>query len=181
MKRYVIKQHDKSTSGAYVTQGEPSSTHHGTPLAFVGAPIYCPTCKSEGRIVPTGPRWPMSFMGEEVALDNDLGMCDCEPTPRMIASQSTMSQSFTDEALAVQGYTPLGVPFLRHYDEGIRLRDARTMQPLAHVPYRVKSGAKILTSGVTDTNGRIDRIETNAAEDIVIEIHQGTRMTGTRR
>jgi uncharacterized Zn-binding protein involved in type VI secretion len=51
MRRYNIKLHDKTTSGAFVTEGEPTTTHHGTPLAFIGAAIYCPTCKSAGIIV----------------------------------------------------------------------------------------------------------------------------------
>lgn len=72
MKRYVIKLYDKSTSGAFVTQGDESAKHHGTPIAIVGGPIYCPTCKSEGYVVATGPRRHMSVMGKEVALENDL-------------------------------------------------------------------------------------------------------------
>jgi hypothetical protein len=32
MKRYNIKLHDKTTSGAFVTEGESTATHHGTPL-----------------------------------------------------------------------------------------------------------------------------------------------------
>ncbi len=92
----------------------------------------------------------------------------------MIASQGTMSQSFTSEELAAQGYTPTGVPFLRHYDEGIRLRDSNTLRPIANVPYRIKDGSQILTTGVTDANGRIVRVVTDKASNIVIEIqHAG--------
>jgi uncharacterized Zn-binding protein involved in type VI secretion len=170
MRRYNIKMHDKTTSGAFVTEGEPTTNHHGTPLAFIGAAIYCPTCKSAGVIVASGPRLPMSFMGKQAALDNDLGMCKCRPTPRLIASQSTMSQSLDGNALATQGYTPMGVPFLRHHDEQITLRDRSTRRALANVHYRLKDGSGVIASGKTDANGRTERIATDVAQHIAIEI-----------
>jgi uncharacterized Zn-binding protein involved in type VI secretion len=170
VKRYVIKLYDKSTSGAFVTRGEESGKHHGTPIAVLGTSIYCPVCKSEGRIVPWGPRRPMSFEGKEVALNNDYGMCKCKPTPRMLASQDSMSQSFTSEDLAALGYTPFGVPLLRHYDEGITLRDHRTKRPFANVQYRIRDGSEILVTGVTDASGKTGRIETSRAENLTIEI-----------
>lgn len=180
MKRYVIKLYDKSTSGAFVTQGTESAKHHGTPIATVGGPIYCPACKSEGYIVATGPRRPMSFGGKEVALENDLGMCKCRPPPRMIASQSTMSQSFTSDDLAAQGYTPSGVPLLRGHDEAITLRDHRTQRPLPNVQYRLRDGSQLLATGVTDANGRTERVVTDTASNLVIEIHRGSHVIASR-
>ncbi|WP_179258426.1 PAAR domain-containing protein [Caballeronia sordidicola] len=171
MKRYAIKLYDKSTSGAYVTQGEESVKHHGTPVAIVGGPIYCPTCKSDGYIVATGPRHHTSFKGKEMALENDLGMCKCRPPPRMIASQSTMSQSFTSDFLAAEGYTPSGIPLLRHHDEAITLRDYRTRRPLVNVQYRLRDGLQILATGVTDANGRTERVVTDTASNLIVEIH----------
>jgi uncharacterized Zn-binding protein involved in type VI secretion len=154
VKRYAIKLYDKSTSGAFVSQGEEPGNHHGTPLAVVGGSIYCPTCKSEGRIVATGPRRPMSIGGKEIALENDWGLHKCRPPPRMIASQETMSQSFTNDELEALGYTPSGVPLLHHHDEAITLRDGRTRRPLANVQYRLRDGSQILATGVTDARGR---------------------------
>jgi uncharacterized Zn-binding protein involved in type VI secretion len=170
MRRYNIKLHDKTTSGAFVTEDEPTTTHHGTPLAFIGAAIYCPTCKSAGIIVASGPRLSVSFRGKQAALDNDLGMCKCNPTPRLIASQSTMSQSLDENALATQGYTPTGVPFLRHHDEQITLRDRSTRRALANVQYRLKDSSGVIASGKTDTSGRTERIATNIAQHLTIEI-----------
>jgi hypothetical protein len=112
----------------------------------------------------------MSVMGKEVALENDLGMCKCRPPPRMIASQWTFSQSFTRDDLAAQGYTSSGVPLMRHYDEGITLRDHRTRRPLAHVRYRVRSSSGAISNGVTDASGKTARIETSGAENLTIEV-----------
>lgn len=170
MRRYSIKLHDKTTSGAFVTEGEPTTTHHGTPLAFIGAAIYCPTCKSAGVIVASGPRLSVSFMGKQAALDNDLGMCKCRPAPRLIASQSTMSQSLNENTLAAQGYTAMGAPFLRHHDEQITLRDRSTRRVLANVQYRLKDSSSVIASGRTDVNGRTERIATDNSQHLTIEI-----------
>lgn len=170
MRRYNIKLHDKTTSGAFVTEGEPTTTHHGTPLAFIGAAIYCPTCKSAGIIVASGPRLSASFRGKPAALDNDLGMCKCKPTPRLIASQSTMSQGLDEKTLAAQGYTPMGVPFLSHHDEQITLRDRSTRRVLANVQYRLKNSSSVIASGRTDMNGRTERIPTDISQCITVEI-----------
>ncbi|WP_075360375.1 MULTISPECIES: PAAR domain-containing protein [Burkholderiaceae] len=174
MKRYVIKRYDKSTSGAFVVQGAELGTRNGTPIAIIGSPVYCPACKSERHIVATGPRHLTSFGGKEIALENDWGLGKCRPPPRMTATQNTMSQSFTSEELAAQGYTLKGAPFLRYYDEGIRRRDSNSLLPIANVPYRIKDGSQILATGVTDANGRIKRVMTNTASNNVIEIqHSG--------
>ncbi|QIE22678.1 PAAR domain-containing protein [Caballeronia sp. SBC2] len=181
MKRYVIKLYDKSTSGAFVTQGEESVKHHGTPVAIVSGPIYCPTCKSDGYIVATGLRHHTSIMGKEMALENDLGMCKCRPPPRMIASQSTMSQSFTSDFLAAEGYTPSGIPLLRHQDEAITLRDHRTRRALANVHYRISDGSQVLATGVTDANGRTERVVTDTASNVVVEIQHDPHTGASRR
>ena len=170
MRRFVIKLHDQTTSGARVTEGEPTATHHGTPIAYIGGAIYCPACKSTGIIVASGPRLSMSFKGKQVALENDLGMCKCKPTPRLIASQSTMSQSMDANTLAAQGYAPSGAPLLRHHDEQMTLRDRGTRRALANVQYRIKDDSGVIASGVTDSNGRTQRITTDAAWNVVVEI-----------
>jgi uncharacterized protein (DUF2345 family) len=81
-----------------------------------------------------------------------------------------MSQSLDENALAAQGYTPTGVPFLRHHDEQITLRDRSTRRALANVQYRLKDGSGVIASGTTDRNGRTERISTEIAQRFTIEI-----------
>lgn len=108
MRRYLLKKGDKSSNGGTVIEGEESCTHHGTPLTFVGARVVCPACQSTGFIVAKGPRWPDSMMGKEQALEGDLCVCKCDPSPVMIASQHDSSQSFESHHLAQMGYGPSG-------------------------------------------------------------------------
>ncbi len=171
MKRYVIKVGDETTSGSIVAAGEATAAHHGGSIACEGAPLTrCPKCNYEGFIVAAGPRLPQSIEGRQIALENDLGMCQCRPPPRLIASQSTMSQSMTADELAVQGYAPSGAPYLSHHDERITLRDSRTQQPLANVQYRLRDGARIFATGTTDGHGRTQRVVTNMAQNVLVEV-----------
>jgi hypothetical protein len=98
----------------------------------------------------------------------------------MIASQSNFSQSFTREDLAAQGYTPSGVLLLRHHDEEITLRDYCTHRPLANVQYRLREGSQFLATGVTDANGRTERVVTDTASSLVIEIHRSSHAIASR-
>ena len=109
MKRYMILKGDKTTADGVVLEGDETTTNAGRPLAYQGAAIYCPACKSQGRIVRDGPHLPMSFLaGKQVALDNDLCVCKCDPPPRLIASRQDMSMSFESHVLAQMGYAPDG-------------------------------------------------------------------------
>ncbi|CAH2779051.1 MAG: hypothetical protein CBARDMAM_1019 [uncultured Caballeronia sp.] len=48
------------------------------------------------------------MMGKEQALEGDLCVCKCDPSPVMIASQTDNSQSFESHHLAQMGYGPSG-------------------------------------------------------------------------
>ncbi|OXC75575.1 hypothetical protein BSU04_25440 [Caballeronia sordidicola] len=98
------------------------------------------------------------------------------------ASPANLSIRFGSAAKAIQeGYTPSGVPLLRHHDEAITLRDHRTQRPLPNVQYRLRDGSQLLATGVTDANGRTERVVTDAASNLLIEIYRGAHTTGTRR
>lgn len=120
MRRNYLKVGDKSSAGGTVVDGVPQTTHHGTELTFLGAQVVCPACKSTGRIVQKGPRWPGTMMGKEPALEGDICVCKCDPPPVMISSQNTMYESFDSHALASMGYGPAGnyladVPASEHW------------------------------------------------------------------
>ncbi|MBY4712645.1 MULTISPECIES: PAAR domain-containing protein [Burkholderia cepacia complex] len=88
MKRYLLKKGDKSSNGGVVIEGVENCTHHGTALTYVGAQVYCHGCKSVGHIAPKGPRWPDLMHGKQQALDGDICVCKCQPSPVMIAAYS---------------------------------------------------------------------------------------------
>ncbi|MGN6669298.1 MAG: PAAR domain-containing protein [Trinickia sp.] len=110
MKRSRLRKGDRSSVGGVVNEGIPRMSHEGAELAFLGASVTCPACHSTGEIVPQGPRWPANFMGRQPALEGDLCACKCDPPPVMMASQTTMFESFDSHQLAGMGFAPSGRP-----------------------------------------------------------------------
>ncbi|WP_423919735.1 PAAR domain-containing protein [Caballeronia sp.] len=170
MYRFYIKEGDNTSSGATIVQGIQHTWFAGPRLAFVGAALYCPVCKSTGEIVASGPRRPGLWMGKQRALSGDYGMCKCDPIPRVIASQSTHSESYDNDELGRSGYTSAGKPLDRHHDERFKLRDRRTGTPLANVPYRVKNNSSVVATGVTDSMGHAARVRTEGQANLLFEI-----------
>ncbi|PMS29195.1 hypothetical protein C0Z16_20020 [Paraburkholderia rhynchosiae] len=94
VKRYYIRKGDRTTAAGAVTEGSLVMQCDGLPLAFEGDAVACPACTSTGKILCNSPRWPKaSPHGSRTALNDDLCLCRCNPLPRLIASQSTMSVS----------------------------------------------------------------------------------------
>jgi hypothetical protein len=55
--------------------------------------VWCPQCNSEGIIKPDGPRLTDLFYGKQVALHDDLCVCNCIPPPRLVATQTVVCQT----------------------------------------------------------------------------------------
>ncbi|MFJ4290742.1 PAAR domain-containing protein [Cupriavidus sp. NPDC089707] len=102
---YLIKG-DKADNGAVIVGGSPDSTYHGIPVARDGDPVYCPVCKRQGIIACTGPRWPYSDNGKEMALSGDICVCGCAKPPVFFASRPyTMTMTAEDVAEHCASYS----------------------------------------------------------------------------
>jgi uncharacterized Zn-binding protein involved in type VI secretion len=88
MSRRFIRKGDKTDCDGIVTDGIGNSSLQGRPLAYLGAPVQCPACGTEGVIVSDGSPRAMTVMSKQVALENDLCQCKCDPLPKLIASQA---------------------------------------------------------------------------------------------
>ena len=86
-RRFILKD-DKTNHNGVVLDGIVGSSFDGRPLAYLGAPVLCHTCNTEGIIVGDGSPHTMSVMGKQVAFENDLCQCKCEPLPKLVASQA---------------------------------------------------------------------------------------------
>jgi uncharacterized Zn-binding protein involved in type VI secretion len=91
--RRIILKGDRTDRNGEVLDGIPSSMFQGRAVAYHGARVFCHTCNSQGVIVGDGPSLPMTFTGKQVALENDICKCKCEPFPRLVASQNAMGVS----------------------------------------------------------------------------------------
>lgn len=88
MSRRFIRKGDKTDRNGVVVAGIDGSLFQGQPLAYLGAHVQCPACATEGVIVSAGSPRTMTVMGKQVALENDLCQCKCEPLPKLVASQA---------------------------------------------------------------------------------------------
>ncbi|GLQ52320.1 PAAR domain-containing protein [Dyella flava] len=90
MRRYDILKGDSTTAGGTVEGGDANDMVNNREQAFENDPVWCPACNTLGRIVCDGPRISMKGPdGREAALSDDLCVCRCSPSPRLIPSQST--------------------------------------------------------------------------------------------
>ncbi|HDR9036782.1 TPA: PAAR domain-containing protein [Burkholderia vietnamiensis] len=89
MKRYDIVKGDKTTVGGVVQAGDSTDQIAGSEQSRELDPVWCPVCKTIGKIQCTGPRISSTAPdGREAALSDDLCICQCSPPPKLVASQS---------------------------------------------------------------------------------------------
>lgn len=181
MQRFLLKKGDRSTAGGTVIEGIESCTHHGTPLTFVGAKVYCPACKTTGFVGAKGPRWPDQMMGTEQALEGDICICKCDPPPTMIASQRDSFHQLTSDDVAAMGYDASTISTTTAsratqihsiYDEQFTLKDCGgCVLPETYYTIQLPNGE--LLHGITDSAGRTERHKTNGAQLILLYLgHQ---------
>jgi uncharacterized Zn-binding protein involved in type VI secretion len=88
VRRYDILKGDRTTAGGTVEGGDGNDRVNNREQAYEDDPVWCPACKTMGRIVCYGPRLSMKGPdGREGALSDDLCVCGCNPSPRLIPSQ----------------------------------------------------------------------------------------------
>jgi len=89
-RRYDILQGDATTSGGIVEGGNAIDTVGNRKQAYENDPVWCPACKTMGQIVCVGLRLSMTGPdGRQAALSDDLCVCRCQPSPRLIPSQQS--------------------------------------------------------------------------------------------
>lgn len=164
---------DKTTADGVVTQGEAASTAGGKPLAYHEGKVSCRACKSEGYIRNVGPYRPMTLMGKQVALENDLCICKCNPPPKLVASQKNAFMDFDSAELATMGYTPQG----RYigdasYDQHFLLKDERTGRPLRDTPYKIITDDGDEIEGRTDESGHTEKVYADSAVNATIHVFE---------
>ncbi|WP_063896855.1 PAAR domain-containing protein [Burkholderia ubonensis] len=92
MRRFYIRDGDKTTAGGTVVGSEGTMSIFDKIGACEGDGVICPACQSTGVIKCAGTRIShMAPSGRTLALDGDLCICKCVPPPRLIASQTMMS------------------------------------------------------------------------------------------
>ncbi|QGZ61216.1 PAAR domain-containing protein [Paraburkholderia acidisoli] len=152
-------------------EGIDNCTHHGTPITFIGAGIWCPACHSRGVIGAKGPHRNATMTGRQQALDGDICLCRCSPPPLCLASQDSAWHEFgLDETVNSGADGKSGSHAVNAvYNEQFRLIDDNGVV-LRNVRYRVYAGVNIVAVGTTDANGRTQRIATEGRRDLRLDV-----------
>lgn len=162
IERYLITLGDTTTADGRVTTANSCRTINDIPVAYEGDHVACPKCNSVGVIKPSGPRISETRDGREVALQDDLCICKCNPPPRLVASQNFVCQIVDDEWHAAEVVSAATAAELKNRTKvasasepdavAILLRDPETKEPFKYRPYRLQL-ANTAIEGTTDHNG----------------------------
>jgi hypothetical protein len=91
MKRRIAVVDDMLTSGGWILDYEQLTGFffHGRKAALLGNKAYCEKCKSTGTLAKAGGPYRLHYHStREIALDNDIVLCNCDTPPRIIARLS---------------------------------------------------------------------------------------------
>jgi uncharacterized Zn-binding protein involved in type VI secretion len=92
VKRYLILDGDQTTVAGTVHAKATPRGLNGRHIAHEADDVSCPACGSTGKISCDGPRLSMNGPdGRRTALSDDLCICKCDPPPKLLASQQSMS------------------------------------------------------------------------------------------
>lgn len=177
--RFHITVGASTTAGGKVISATSNRLINGAKVAYAGDQVSCPKCNSTGVIQPDGPRNSDVFNGRQVALSDDLCICNCKPLPRLVANQTFSKQTIdadwhADKAGALAGTAaklntaggsastvPDGVPLV--------LLDPKTEEPYSNRRYKLELNGKVI-EGTTDQNG-VTRPLTAAERAAIVRWH----------
>lgn len=157
------------------------------PCALEGDMIVCPRCGSHGYIVCNGPRIPEKFNDRLVALEGDYAVCKCMPSPTLITAQGVSFQTIEGGSFAdtskdhTSNASGAALTQQRRkeqlaedqpskdYDQHFQIFDESTGKPLANRFYQILFQGETI-KGKTDSEGKTEKIQSDKAEEIKIEV-----------
>ncbi|WP_342356562.1 PAAR domain-containing protein [Burkholderia puraquae] len=162
MKRRIAVVGDSLSSGGTVNAYDaPPFRVHGHQAALIGGNAFCTACQCVGTIAKAGGPYRIKFRGE-VALDNDVVMCNCATPPHIVAllageawcndgikglGEVVSSRTLTGEIVSVRKGT---------FDERVRA----TKEVTEGLPYYIETDDGRMHFGRLDASGKLPRIHT---------------------
>lgn len=157
MKRHIITLGASTSVGGKIISASSSGSINGITIALEGDAIFCPACRSQGKILCRGPRIPETWNGKNVALEDDLCVCGCSTPPRLLPSQFVRYQFTSEtESNALQpnkNAANASAAANTLFDDRYLLLDEETGQILANTEYALKRADGQIEFGVTDESG----------------------------
>ena len=172
MKRYTITLGASTTVGGKVTSASSNGSISGFKIALEGDSIFCPACKSTGKILCIEPRIRELWNGKQVALEDDLCVCGCSNPPRLVPNQTLRCQNIQgggaarSSDVATQAEA-VGAGMSGMFNDKFILFNEATGQALPGTEYAIRRANGQLEFGVSDRNGCTHLLATTAQAESV--------------
>ena len=181
VKRHTITEGATTTAGGKVTGASSHGAISGARIALENDPIDCPACHSKGHIVCAGARLNERWNGIQVALEDDLCVCQCYPHPRLVPSQNVRYQVVPDDAGSVDVFgsseimlkAGTGAAADEHqgsYDQHFHVKD-EVGHPLVDFPYVIELSSGRRIEGRTDGEGKAVKVVASGAEHATLIVY----------
>ncbi|USX15258.1 PAAR domain-containing protein [Oxalobacteraceae bacterium OTU3CAMAD1] len=172
MKRYTITLGATTTAGGKVISASSNGSINGSPIALENDLVFCPVCKSQGKIRCMEPRIPELWNGKKVALEDDLCLCGCPALPRLVPNQSLRCQQLSAPGKGDTSTSSQQDPVTRKnddkfFDDRFVLFDEDTDRPMPNTEYAIRRANGQLEFGVTDAEGRTHLLTTTMEAETV--------------
>lgn len=181
VKRHTITEGATTTAGGKVTGASSHGAINGARIALENDPVDCPACHSKGHIVCAGARLNERWNGIQVALENDLCVCQCYPHPRLVPSQTVRYQTVADDAGGADvvgssettpkpGAETAAAEQQGSYDQHFLVKD-EAGQPLVGFPYVIELSSGRRIEGRTDRDGRTAKVVASGVEHATLIVY----------
>ena len=152
-RRYYIRAGATTTAGGTVRASSNFCHVNGAPLARDGDSVDCLACGTQGVIKCVAPRLSDTFEGKEYALSDDLCICKCSPSPKLVTDQTFKHQTFV--LAAVESAAEAAARSVSANAEKLlplRFIDEATGRPHSNRTYRIQLPNSVI-AGVTNADG----------------------------
>lgn len=172
MKRCTITLGASTTAGGKVVVASATGSINGAAIALEGDAVFCPACKSTGKIVCVAPRIPELWSGKQVALQDDICVCGCPLPPRLVPNQTLRFQNTgaATETSEKKGDSPAASAesvAQPRFDDHFLLIDEETGEAMNSTEYCIKRASGRLEFGTTDHEGRTHMLSAEAKAESV--------------
>ena len=163
----IVRHGDETTTRGKVIALTATIHDDGRKIALHGDQATCGNCKGLWNIISTGEG--AGENGRAAVVNGDHVLCPCGKN-RVFAGVDAGMFIHTDAGARSANAPGTAQPAPRkRYDEQFVLTN-HAGKPLAGVRYRVRVGPNVIVTGTTDSGGRTQRIVTDDAKRICLDV-----------
>nr|WP_308807409.1 PAAR domain-containing protein [Pseudoduganella danionis] len=169
--------HALTSTGGKVITASASGNIAGKKIALEGDRVFCPACKTEGKIFCVGPRNREHWNGKKIALENDFCLCKCPVLPKLVSVQNVRYQQISEtgtptHATASDSASNDGHQYESIIEQYFSLAGANG-EPINDFHYDLLEDGVVRTKASPFINGKTIQIEGNRELDLIAWLSPG--------